>query len=178
MKAGSHVCLSPAARHRRFPPAYSRSRARARPPARPFWPLSLARPLSRLDPRRAAVVSSRCSRLLAPPPLVVAMFKRPRPAGDAPTSRLYPLPPVPLPRPTVVAELLPRAALLAPAPVVSTPLENPGLLIRHQTSVARCVRICSMVSNSYGMAAVVRFQLYPCFARVPDACSVQTAIYS
>ena len=40
-------------------------------------------------------------------------------------SRLYPLPPVPLPRPTAVAELLPRAALLAPAPIVSTPLEEP-----------------------------------------------------
>ena len=83
-------------------------------------------PLARATPLLASS-PSRGRRLLAPPPLVVAMFKWPRPAGDAPTSRLYPLLPVPLPRPAALtAELLPRAALLAPAPVVSTPLEEPG----------------------------------------------------
>jgi hypothetical protein len=134
VKAGSHVCPSPTARHQRFPRAYSCSRTRARPPARPFLGLHPAldpsrsrRPLSRLPLCRAAATPSRYSRLLAPPPLVVATFKRPCPAGDAPTSCLYPLLPVPLPRPAALtAVLLPRAALLAPAPVVSTPLEEPG----------------------------------------------------
>ncbi|KAG2536132.1 hypothetical protein PVAP13_9NG091100 [Panicum virgatum] len=69
------------------------------------------------------------------------MYRWPRPAAaDAPTSRSYPLPPAPFPRPATLAseplpghaalapELLLRPALLAPAreePVVWTPPEEP-----------------------------------------------------
>ena len=88
-------------------------------------------PLARATPLPASSLSRgrRLLSLLPPPRAAAARCRHVQTA--APCHRcayepLVPSSPAPLPRPAALAaDLLPCAALLAPAPVVSTPLEEP-----------------------------------------------------